>query len=460
MILEDDRSSAANAGTRRLGWLLFLSLWLAYGVAINSSNLEAFALQQAGVEAYVERGHLYVEGSSVERLKVRPGGDTFSYGDHIYPGKQPGQFMVGALAYASLVALGLSYPGNYLLTAALVTLLTGSLVTAAAAVAVFHAVRVLAGDGAGLFWPLLAALSYGLGSTAFAYSGIAWHDSLAAGFLSVALCLIFSLRRMQVKWRSVASFAAGAMLGLTLTTSMLPAPMVGVVAVFVLTMKDWRLIAFFGTGIAVGLASLLIYDFLCFGHPLLLPNVAGGYEDIWFNPSWNNFVDKVFFYARMITLYTPIVWVGLLGLALFPRRLRHLQVLLAFMLAAHATYVLNIEATGTCQWGPRYMLPAMPLVCIGFAGFTRLGWSWMGRTAALAAAGCTLSSGFFNFIGAAHGAMLCDFPGWAVGTYLAATVRGEGRVYPLAAWLALPMFASAVLLVREAVILARVRTVT
>ena len=54
----------------RLEWLLFLTLWFAYGVAINSGNLNAFGLQQAGVEAYVERHHLYLEGSSVERLRV------------------------------------------------------------------------------------------------------------------------------------------------------------------------------------------------------------------------------------------------------------------------------------------------------------------------------------------------------------------------------------------------------
>src|SRR6266576_4439855 len=33
----------------RLQWCLFLTIWFAYGAAINSGNLVAFGLQQAGV---------------------------------------------------------------------------------------------------------------------------------------------------------------------------------------------------------------------------------------------------------------------------------------------------------------------------------------------------------------------------------------------------------------------------
>src|SRR5688572_31286152 len=33
-------------------------------------------------------------------------------------------------------------------------------------------------------------------------------------------------------------------------------------------------------------------------------------------------------------------------------------------------YVLNIQATGTCQYGPRYLLPAMPFASLGLIGFS------------------------------------------------------------------------------------------
>lgn len=453
---QDEKSRVAHAPTHsgrrllRLELLLFLSLWLAYGVAINSGNLDAFGLQQAGVEAYVERRTLYLEGSRVPALQVRPVVDAFLYDGHVYPAKQPGQFMVGALAYFPLHAAGISYAGNYLLTAALVTFLTASLVTAAGSVAVFRASRAFAPEGSGLFWPLLAALSYGLGTTAFAYSGIPWHDSLAAGYLTVALYLLFRLARGagRVARPGALAAGAGALLGLTVTTSMLPSPMAAVAAAYFLSLRRWGLVPFFLAGGLAGLAPMLVYNAVCFGNPLLLPNVAGNYGDTFFRPSWENFVGKATFYARMVTLYAPVFWAGLLGLALLPWRLRREQLFVAGMLAALAAYILNIEADGTCQYGPRYLLPAMPLACVGLAGFASLRGRAPGRAAALAVAACALASFFINLVGAMHGAMLCYFPHFAVGRYLSEMAAGGLRAYPLAPWLALPLCVCVALLVR------------
>lgn len=432
--------SPAGPSYARLRYLLFLLLWLVYGVAINSANLNAFGLQQAGVEAYVERHTLYLEGSRHPRLQVQPVVDAFLYRGHIYPAKQPGQFMAGAGAYFPLYALGLSYTRDYLLTAALVTFLTASLATAAAAAAVFDAARELAPEGAGLFWPLVAALSYGLGTTAFAYSGIAWHDSLATGYLTVAFCLLVKLARGRERRPNALAAAAGGLLGLTVTTSMLPFFMAAVAALYFLSLRRWMLAPWFFLGGCVGLAPLLVYNAVCFGNPLLLPNVAGNYSDTFFSPSWANFLSKLDFYARMLTLYAPVCWAGLLGLALLPRRLRREQLAIAGMLLALAAYILNIEANGTCQYGPRYLLPAMPFVCLGLAGFSRLRVNALRKVAAVAAAACALTSFFINLVGAAHGAMLCDFgPHSALGVYLFEMWHGGMRSYPLAPWLVLPL---------------------
>src|SRR5215204_4122726 len=140
-------TAAAGPPCARLKYLVFLLLWLAYGAAINSANLNAFGLQQAGVEAYVERRTLYLEGSSHPRLQVQPVVDAFVYRGHVYPAKQPGQFMVGAGAYIPLHALGLTYTRDYLLAAALVTFLTASLATAAAGLSVFCVAREFVPEG-------------------------------------------------------------------------------------------------------------------------------------------------------------------------------------------------------------------------------------------------------------------------------------------------------------------------
>jgi hypothetical protein len=430
----------ASRSYARLEWLLFLTLWFAYGVAINSGNLEAFGLQQAGVEAYVERHHLYLEGSRVERLKVRPVVDAFLRKGHIYPAKQPGQFMIGACAYFPLHALGLSYAADYLLTAALVTFLTASLVTAASAVAVFRIAREFTTDARSLFWPLLAALSYGLATTAFAYSGVAWHDALATGYLTVALYLVVRLRR-EMEGRSATTLAAcaGALLGLTVMTSMLPFFMVVAAAFYFVSLRRWRLLPAFFVGVVAGLLPLLIYDAVCFGNPLLLPNVAGNYSDTFFRLDGENFFGKLDFYARMLSLYAPVFWAGLAGLALLPARLRREQALVCLMLAALAAYILNIEANGTCQYGPRYMLPAMPLACLGIAGFGLLRARALKVAAGVMVTACALVSFFINLVGAMHGAMLCDFPHSALAPYISEMLNGGMRSYPLARWLAIPL---------------------
>ncbi len=267
----------------------------------------------------------------------------------------------------------------------------------------------------------------------------------------MALCLLVRLSRGRGERQAAHTACAGVLLGLTVTTSMLPAPMVAAAGVYFLALRRWRLLPFFVAGGLAGLTPLLVYNAVCFGNPLLLPNVAGNYSDTFFRLSWGNFAAKVVFYARMLTLYAPVFWAGLVGLALFPSRLRREQLIILGMLLAHAAYVLNIEADGTCQWGPRYMLPAIPLACVGLAGFSLLGGALQRKTAALSVSACALFSVFVNVVGAAHGALLCYFPGWAVGKYLAEMFGGGARAYPLAAGFVLPLCASVALLVREVV---------
>jgi hypothetical protein len=429
-------------------WLLFLSVWFAYGILINSGNLNAFKLQHAAVEAYVERGHFYLEGSRLPQFQFQPVVDVFLYNEHQYPAKQPGQFMAGACAYLPLHALGVSYAGHYLLTAALVTFLTASLVTAVSVVAVFRVAHEFAGGAAALSWPLFAALSYGLATTILAYSGIAWHDTLATGYLTIALYLVVLITRSPdaPKSSTLLSVCAGALLGLTVTTSMLPFFPAVVVALY-FTATCWKRFPAFLAGGLLGLTPLLIYNTVCFGNPLLVPNLAGHYGDTFFRPAWANFFGKLSFYTRMVTLYVPIFWLGLIGLVFYPVSLRREQRLLFMMLLALAAYVLNIEASGTCQYGPRYLLSAMPLISLGLVGFSFLRGETQKLVAGLTASTCFVASCFINVIGAAHGAMLCDFPHSAVVKYLSEMLRGQMHFYPLAAALALPLSVCVILFV-------------
>jgi 4-amino-4-deoxy-L-arabinose transferase-like glycosyltransferase len=453
---EQDRKAGSfwqrmrGASVARVELLLFLFLWLGYGAAINSDNLLKFNLQQIGVEALVERHQFYLDGSDVPELW--PGGDVFFYQGRKYAAKQPGQSMAGAVVYGALQALGLRYANNYLLTSALVTFFTASLMLAASAVAVFRISQRLTSDAQSLFWPLLTTCTYALATTAFAYSGIAHHDALATGCLVLAFYLIFDLPRRGWDGRAeiIKSAGAGLLLGLAVTTSMLVFFMVIVCALYFLWLRRWKLIPFFLAALLIGLLALFIYNARSFGSPFLLPNVVGAhmFADTFFHFSAKNFGDKLVWYSTMLVVYAPVFVAGLFGLSYYPRALKRGPFFLALlaMLFVLAAYILNIKTGGDCQFGPRYLLPAMPFVCLGIAGYSFLSTNAERRLAGVIVLLLGVVSFAINLLGAVEGAMCCPDGRNALRNQLARLGRGDVPYFPLAPWLLAPLLICAVLL--------------
>jgi len=427
--------------------MLFLALWLAFGLAINSNNLEAFDLQQAGPEAMVEQHHLYLETIPDQHVKhALVQGDCFSYNGHVYAAKQPGQFMAGAVIYFFLHMLGLSYVKNYLLVSALVTFFTASLATAVAGVAVFRLAQDLDGQHSSR-WALLTALVFGLATTAFPYSGIAHHDVLAASYLTIAFYLIFSLSHHHSSQRLglLKATLAGLFLGLTISTSMLPFFMAAVVGVYFLSLQRWKLLLPLVTGGIMGTLPSLVYNAIIFGNPLLLPNIGGNksryaaggdFSDTFFRLDWDNFLNKIDFYTKSITWYVPVLWLGLLGLYfLRPERSRERFFLFA-LVAVLAAYILNIGTVGGCLYGPRYLLPALPFVCVGLVGLRQISLDKQFKVpAAVGVALVCLFSFAVNLVGAVRTAMFCDLSKYGFTQYLPALLKGEPGSFPLVPWL-------------------------
>jgi hypothetical protein len=422
----------------RLEIFLFLLVWLVYGLTINSRNLEAFNLQQMGVEAIVERGSFYVEGS--RSPKLQPLGDVFVYQGHKYAAKQPGQFMTGALCYFFLHLFGLDYINNYLMTSALVTFFTASLMTALAAVALYRLALAMAKDGSSRFWPLLTALLYAFATTMFPYAGIAHHDAIASAFVIIAFYFAFRLTRdsEDVRKPLLLAFVSGAFLGLTVTTSMLVFWPAIAVCLYTLSLMRFSRLPYFLLGGVVGLAPLLIYDAVNFGNPFLLPNVAGNYSDTFFHLSLDNFTDKLGFYLKWTILYAPVLLIGLAGLSRLPRSFRREKLAALGAVVILCAYIFNIDTVGTCQYGPRYLLPAMAFGCLGLVGFSylessgaRLSWSVL-----IVLVG--LLSIIVNAVGAVGGAMYCDLARHAFWPHLSSIRRGEWGTFPLLSWLFIP----------------------
>ncbi len=446
------RVSGGAVSTIRLEVLLFLLLWFAYGVAINSANQSGFNLPHIGVEAIVERHQFYLEGSRVPELQ--PYGDVFLYQGHKYAAKQPGEAMAGAIAYSALRAAGLRYSENYLLTSALVTFLTTSLVLAASAVGVFGIAQNLTKGAQSMFWPMLTTLAYALATTVFAYSGIAHHDALATGYLTLAFYFILQISRQGRPYGRGAmlmSAAAGLLLGLTVTTSMLPFFMVLVCAIYFLSLCRWKLMPLFFAAMLIGLFPLFIYDARSFGNPFLLSNVvsANQFPDTFFYLGAKNFGEKLVFYSSMIVVYVPVFAIGLFGLTYYPRAFKRTLVFvtLVALIVVLLAYVLNIDTRGHCQFGPRYLLPAMPFACLGIAGFSYLSTFTERRIAGAIVVLLTLFSFVVNLVGAVQGSMVCPDGRNALRRQLASLAHRDFHSFPLAPWLLVPLVICTALLV-------------
>jgi 4-amino-4-deoxy-L-arabinose transferase-like glycosyltransferase len=355
--------------------------------------------------------------------------------------------MLGAIVYFFLRLLGLDYFHHYSLTSALVSFLTSALVTALADLAVFKTATVFAGGRKR--WALLCALIYGSGTTAFVYSGVTYHDALASGFLVIAFYCAVLLRQGERgdRPKQVPALVCGLLLGLTVTTSMLPFFVACVIAGYALSLRRWRLSVAVVLGGLIGIAPLLVFNSVSFGNPLLNSYAAGGYPESMLHFDWHNTIAKARLYVAEITLYVPIGWLGVVGLAFFPRAIRREQLVIILLLLAHAFQVLNIESHGGCHYGPRFLLPAMPFLCLGLAGFSYLKSEAAGWTAISATVALGLISVFISALGATYTAMYCDVGQYALGPALQNVRALHVSDFPLAAWLVGPCLLSLIFLI-------------
>jgi hypothetical protein len=211
--------------------------------------------------------------------------------------------------------------------------------------------------------------------------------------------------------------------------------MAAVVVIWFISLRRWTVAPVFLFGCALGLLPLLVYDWVSFGNPFLVPNFAGHYSDTYFHLDWNNFAGKLRFYVRFVSQYVPTFWLGLIGLFCLAQKHRGAVILFFSLITVLAAYILNVDSVGTCMYGPRYLLPAMPFACMGMTGFAHLQSRRLYGAALTAVIALGLYSMVVNLVGAMHGAMYCSLDRFAVWPHLSAIANGRERSFPLLPWL-------------------------
>lgn len=396
---------------------LFLLFWLTFGALTNARTQRDYNLQQMGVDAIVAH-HTFSLGHSTAP-HLQPLGDVFTYKGNTLAAKQPGQFVWGAIPYALLSAMGVTYERNYELAASLVTWLSAGLFAALALVLLYQMMWKLWGFSR--VASLVGTLAAGVASHWLCYAGVAHHDILAASLIVFALYAIETNRYRYGNGHRALAVLAGALLGLTIFTSMLPALIVLAVGIYVIATRPLRAAVWPGLGFLLGMLPLLAYNAWYFGSPLMPANVAGNYSDTFFSfrPELmlRHLNDYLGTGGVALWKYAPALAAGLAGVWFLPRRLMRLRVLFVAAIAVHLFYLCNIETLGTCEYGPRYLLPILLLLAPGTAALIDLGGTASALYFKLLAAGALLAYGFLvNLVGALQGTMYCtldEFALWA-----------------------------------------------
>jgi hypothetical protein len=164
------------------------------------------ASRLAMVEAIVEHGHLWVDGTHMSRFT----GDVARIDGKFYSDKPPALALLAVPVYAAQVALGATFRKNLPETYYLTTLLTVGLTTLLGLVVLERFLRRFEPDPA---WRAATVLALGLGTLNTAYSvTFSNHPPSAMALLGVFL-LVWRRRRFGGGLVSVA--AAGALAGVT-----------------------------------------------------------------------------------------------------------------------------------------------------------------------------------------------------------------------------------------------------
>jgi hypothetical protein len=222
--------------THRVELVLFVLLWGTFAYFYQSTQQnEAARFDQT--RAIVQEHRLAIDDywwNSADVIRYTKNGR-----DYIYPNKAPGTtllavpiFWVTTHLLKPFTAVGLPEWVYWHMVAYFTIILTISLLSALAAVAIYRVLIRMSGDSG---FSVFAVLAIWLGTMAFPFSTLFFSHQLAAALLGIAFYLLFALR-----WDAEFSFQrslaflciAGLLMGFSITTEYPTALLVAILSVY------------------------------------------------------------------------------------------------------------------------------------------------------------------------------------------------------------------------------------
>lgn len=339
----------------------------------------------------VEHGEWKIDGESRRGIPLGPDVARSPADDHLYPNKPPGASLVGAVAFAA-AKLGAEPPTlrEFTWWARLLAGVVPVLVIVALA---WGQLRHVYGG------PISSAaiLLFVFGTPMFSYARLFYGHALAAALLFVGVAMIErgSARRRRVELLLGGMLAAAAisveygaafagipiaiMLSWPLLRPSVPAPgppgrssraSAAELAVIALT------------GALVPIMLLAAYQYAVFGsvwstgyHHAADPGFAQLHGQGLLGlglPRWDNVRTHLLSLDGGLLVWSPLVVIGVLGLARLTRRDSELRRVARLQLGIFAVVLimgLGLSFEGGWRVGPRYLVVAMPMLMLGIAEF-------------------------------------------------------------------------------------------
>ena len=398
--------------------LLFVLLWATYAYFYQAtSHNEAARFDQ--MRAILQDHTLQINKywwNSADVIHYSKNGTDF-----IYPNKAPGMALLTAIPFSLLwlcvlllKAIGLRAWFQWHALVYLTTIFTVSLLSAAAAVAIY---RVLMRMAENSYFSVLAVLGIWLGTLVFPFSTLFFSHQFTAALLAIAFYLLFEFGHggpMSFRQQLVASAVTGVLMSFSVASeypAALPVTLFSMYGAWAIKRSELPekskllLIAAWACGISIGAGTLLVYNFIAFGKLFYIPYEAYAAKGAYFSatyshgwlglhwPSLQQFLHAlgtILFSSQVGMLHlsvqhwfvyacNPVLWLVLPGLVvmIWKREWRAETLLVIALIGVYVLFITSYgnsayDWSGAVYFGSRHLIPLLPFLAIPLCFGARL----------------------------------------------------------------------------------------